>query len=201
MKLFWSSRSPFARKVMVAAHELGIADQIAQERVVVSVAAPNDTVLHHNPLGQIPTLVLDDGTVFFDSAVILEVLDQRHGPLLFPTDPAARFPVLRLQAIGDGLMENSVRRLGESTRGVLVSAPHVAAAVQKMSRTLDWLEAEAASLASLNAGSIAIACGLGHLDFRFGAEDWRPGRPALAAWHAGFAERASMRATAHRDEY
>jgi glutathione S-transferase len=202
MKLFWSSRSPFARKVMVAAHELGVADRIAPERVVVSASAPNADVMRHNPLGQIPTLVLDDGTALFDSTVIVEFLDSRYGGgRLLPPEPARRWPVLRLQALGDGLMENSVRRLGERSRGERASEPHAAAHRLKIGATLDVLEREAASLEPVSAGSIAVACGIAHLDFRFPEDGWRQGRPALAAWHEEFSRRPSMRATEHRDEY
>ena len=62
MKLYWSSRSPFVRKVMVAAHEVGLAGRIRTERVVVSAAAPNAEVMAVNPLNKIPTLILDDGS-------------------------------------------------------------------------------------------------------------------------------------------
>jgi glutathione S-transferase len=200
MKLFWSSRSPFVRKVMIAAHELGIADRIATERVVVSATAPHEGVMAHNPLSQIPTLVLPDGAALFDSAVILEWLDAEFGPRLIPTERQARFAVLRLQALGDGLAENSVRRLGEINRGALRSEPHVAAHDVKITRTLDHLETQAARLGA-DAGGIAIASGLAHLDFRHADLDWRNGHPALAAWHAAFSERPSMRLTAYSNEY
>jgi len=200
MKLFWSSRSPFVRKVMIAAHELGIADRIATERVVVSATAPHDGVMAHNPLSQIPTLVLPDGSSLFDSAVILDWLDTQFGPRLIPAEQAARFALLRLQALGDGLMENSVRRLGETNRGALRSAPHAAAHAVKIARTLDHLEPQAARLGA-DAGGIAIAAGLAHLDFRHADLDWRAGHPALAAWHAAFSQRPSMTLTAYSNEY
>ena len=47
----------------------------------------------------------------------------------------------------------------------------------------------------LNLGQIAVGCALGYLDFRFAAEDWREGRPALDAWYKSFAQRGSMQAT------
>ena len=201
MKLFWSSRSPFARMVVAAAHELGIAERISLERVVVSGSAPNGDVLARNPLGQIPTLLLPDGSALFDSAVILEYLDLHHGPhRLLPASAEERLAVLRLQALGDGLMENSVRRLGERTRGPLGSERHAEGHRVKIGRTLDWLEAGVGQLASVNAGTLAIACGLGHLDFRFAEDGWREGRPRLDAWFATFSARPSMRATAHSDE-
>jgi glutathione S-transferase len=113
MKLLWSSRSPFVRKVMVAAHETGLAGRIRTERVVVAANKPNADVMALNPLNKIPTLVLEEGNGLHDSRVICEYLDELHdGPKLFPSDRAARWPVLRRQALGDGLMEVNVLRLG-----------------------------------------------------------------------------------------
>jgi len=70
MKLYWSPRSPFARKVMVFAHEAGLAGRIETVRTLVSMTSPNRELMRVNPLGKIPTLVTDDGTVLFDSLVI-----------------------------------------------------------------------------------------------------------------------------------
>ncbi len=75
MKLHWSPRSPFVRKVMVSAHELGVADRIQTVRTVVQMDKPNPVLLADNPLGKIPTLVLDDGTTLYDSLTICEYLD------------------------------------------------------------------------------------------------------------------------------
>src|SRR5258708_23651610 len=61
MRLLWSSRSPFARKVMIVAHELGIADRIETERVVVNSVSPNLDVMRFNPPGKLPALLLDSG--------------------------------------------------------------------------------------------------------------------------------------------
>src|ERR1700748_3318641 len=87
VKLLWSSRSPFVRKVVVVAHELGIADRIALERVNVTAKETNAEVMRFNPLNKIPTLLLDDGTVMIDSPVIAEFLDETYGKgELFPRD-------------------------------------------------------------------------------------------------------------------
>lgn len=202
MQLLWSSRSPFARKVMVAAHELGIADRIAPVRVLVSAPTCNPEVMRLNPLGRIPTLVLEDGTALIDSPAIVEFLDVTHGGgRLLPHEPERRWPVLQLQALGDGLMTLTVLRLGERTRGALASAPHAEAFRAKAAATLDRLEAEAGRLGPVSAGSIAVACALSYLDFRFADDAWREGRPALEAWHAAFSRRASMLATWHVEQY
>jgi glutathione S-transferase len=204
MKLLWSSRSPFVRKVMVAAHEMGVAGRIETERVVVGAAKPNPDVMTLNPLNKIPTLVCDDGTVLYDSRVIVEYLDTLHdGPKLIPAEPPARWAALRRQALGDGMMEISVLLLGEQSRPrEAQSDTHLSAFRRKIASALDRIEADAPHLAGApDIGHIAIGCALAHLDFRHAADAWRPGRPRLAAWYGGFAERPSMRATQHADVY
>ncbi len=81
MKLHWSPRSPFVRKVMIVAHETGIADRLQCVRTVAAMMKPHAELMVDNPLSKIPTLVLDDGTVLYDSAVICEYFDGLHsGP-------------------------------------------------------------------------------------------------------------------------
>ena len=204
MKLFWSSRSPFVRKVMVAAHEIGIADHIETRRVVVGANNPNADVMAVNPLNKIPTLILDDGTALYDSRVICEYFDTLHdGPKLFPSETAARWTALRRQALGDGLMEVLVLRLGEQNRPQQAqSEKHLAAYRLKIAATLDRLEAEVGTLSTpIGIGHIAIGCALAHHDFRFAADAWRKSRPALAAWFDTFARRPSMQATQFADAY
>jgi glutathione S-transferase len=204
MRLLWSSRSPFVRKVMVTAHELGLVDRIRTERVVVSAAAPNAEVMAINPLNKIPTLILDDGSALYDSRVICEYLDTLHqGPKLFPAEPAARFAALRRQALGDGLMEVIVLRLGEQARPAgNQSEKHLTAYRLKIATALERLEAEAPDFAGTpTIGHVAIACALGHMDFRFAADNWRVGRGRLGRWYDEFARRPSMQATEYVDAY
>jgi glutathione S-transferase len=204
MRLLWSSRSPFVRKVMVAAHEAGVADRIVTERVVVAANKPNADVMALNPLNKIPTLVLADGTALYDSRVICEYLDTLHdGPKLFPSDKAARWSALRRQALGDGLMEVIVLRLGEQNRPKgAQSESHLASYLLKIASALDRIETEGIGPAQTpDIGQIAVGCALGHLDFRFAADAWRAGRPELSAWYADFSRRPSMRATEYADVY
>jgi len=188
---------------MVVAHEKGLAAEIETVRVVVGASAPNAVVMRDNPLSKIPTLVLDDGTALYDSRVICQYLDESgHGPGLLPTGPG-RWTALRLQALGDGLMEVLVLRIGENNRPEPIrSAPHQAAFPVKIAATLDRLEAEVTALSGPpHIGAIAVAVALSHLEFRFASDEWLQGRPALTAWHAAFDARPSMQATTFRDEY
>ena len=81
LTLHWSPRSPFVRKVMLFAHETGLASRLTLVRSVVAMTTPNQALMRDNPLSKIPTLVLSDGSVLYDSAVICDYLDTLHaGP-------------------------------------------------------------------------------------------------------------------------
>lgn len=199
MKLHWSGRSPFVRKVMVAAHELGVVDRLTLVRSVVAMSAPNKELMRDNPLSRIPTLVLDDGTVLTDSLLICEYLQmQAGGSQLFPADPASRIDALRRHALGTGFIEVSVLRRNELNRMPAQRSPaHVDAYAAKFAATLPALEREARALSvkPIDIGHIAIGCALSYLDFRFADEPWRPAHPEIARWHQDFAARPSMLAT------
>lgn len=204
MKLHWSPRSPYVRKVLVAAHETGLADRIECVRSVAMTTRPNPEIMRDNPLSKIPTLVLDDGTALYDSPVICEYLDSLHGGRpLFPPEGAERFTALRRQALGDGLTDILILWRGEQMRPEERQLPalHEALGV-KTDAVLTALEAESGALGAdpFAIGHIAVGCALSYLDFRFADLDWRTGRPGLAVWHAEFDERPSVRATPVVDE-
>jgi glutathione S-transferase len=184
---------------------VGVADRIVTERVIVSANKPNAAVMALNPLNKIPTLVLDDGTVVYDSRVIAEYLDTLHdGPRLHPADPAARLKALRRQALADGMLEVGVLWLGERNRPKEAQGESYLSAYRlKIGMALDLLESEGLDppTAMPDIGQIAVGCALGYLDFRYPDEAWRTGRPGIAAWYNAFAQRPSMRATEPVDVY
>jgi glutathione S-transferase len=99
--------SPFVRKVRIAIGLLGLADKIEIQETDLN--DPADTIRRQNPLGKIPALLLDDGSVLYDSRVILEYLDHlAGGGKIIPREPAARFAALCLQALCDGVLDASV---------------------------------------------------------------------------------------------
>ena len=116
MKLLWSPRSPFARKVTVAAHELGIADRIELERTTVGDNRVDPAVSRWNPLNQIPTLICPPDIVLFDSSVIVSFLNAEFGGALIPDDRRLRDRVSRLEVVGDGLSQLNRRRRSELLR-------------------------------------------------------------------------------------
>ena len=201
MKLYWSSRSPFVRKVMLAAHELGIADRLELEPAVVGMGSPNPLVMADNPLSRIPTLVLDDGTVYADSLLIIEYLDALGGrQALIPAERSRRFDMLRRHALASGLIEVSVLRRNERDRPAEKrSEPHLASYALKTHAALARFDAEAGTYMGqpFDAGQIALAAALGYLDFRFADEPWRLAHARLARWHEAVAARPSYQATMH----
>jgi glutathione S-transferase len=203
MKLHWSPRSPYVRKVMVAAYELGLADRIERRRTTVAMSSSNADLRPDNPLNKIPTLVLDDGLALFDSYTILEYFDQlAGGGKLIPASGHERILTLRLHAFGSGLLDLLILARNERDRPDEQRSPdHMAAFAAKRAATLDRLEQDATAIEQgpFMIGQIAVGCALSYLDFRFAAEPWRQARPHLAAWHKSFEARPSAQATAFAD--
>ena len=190
MILRTSPSSPFGRKVNLAAGILGLSAQIKIE--TADPTNVEDSLRRQNPLGKMPTLVLDDGSTLFDSRVILEYLDHRAGGgRIIPTEPDARFAALRLQALADGMTDAQILLVYE---GRFRPVEHHVKKwtdyqADKIKRGLTALEAEPPALdPTPNVGQIALACFLGHRDLRFSG-DWRAGHPRLVAWLDKFAAR------------
>jgi glutathione S-transferase len=203
MKLHWSPRSPFVRKVAILLDETGLAAQVERVRSVAAMATPNLAIMADNPLSQIPTLVLDDGTPLYDSPVICEYLDSLHnGPRFFPAAGPARWLALRRQALADGMLAILLLWRQERMKTTEQQIPAWLAAFElKIFTSLQRLEQEADVLAhdGFDIGHLSIGCMLSYLDYRFADIDWRTPHPALAAWHAGFAQRPAVMASVPDD--
>jgi len=180
--------SPFVRKVRIAASVLGLDREIKLEAADTANSA--DTIRQQNPLGKIPALVLEDGTVLFDSRVILDYLDHRAGGgIIVPRDGTARFAALRMQALADGLMDASILLVyeGRWRPPEKHEAKWVDHQAGKVERALAALEAARPALTTPpHVGLITLACALGYRDFRFQGT-WRKDHPRLVAWLDQFA--------------
>jgi len=199
MKLMYSPTSPYVRKVMILAIERGLDRKIEKLPQAASPMGGNKVLEKANPLGKVPALELDNGMTLFDSPVICEYLDSKHrGDKLFPASGARRWKALRLQAIGDGILDAALLARYETAMRPenLRWTDWLDGQKRKLAQALDQLEKEAKDLAGgLTIGQVAVACALGYLDFRFGDMNWRKGRPKLAAWYDKFSRRKSMQAT------
>ncbi|MCB1416892.1 MAG: glutathione S-transferase [Nitratireductor sp.] len=200
MKLWYSPASPFVRKCLIVAHERDLTDRIEIMDANANVVDPDMRIVQSNPAGKIPTMVLDDGQVLFDSRVICAWLDTLHdGKKLMPRSGAKRFEVMTLEALGDAIMDAAVSNRYETA----LRPPEYQwkawsdGQMGKVKASLDQLEKQ--WIRSLgrnpNMGSIAVAAALGYLDFRYPDLNWRRGRPKLTRWFKRFGERPSFMET------
>ena len=194
MKLYSNAASPFARKCRVIARELGLKlDEIR------TLPMQDPEFRKVNPLGKIPALVLDDGSVLIDSPVICEYLNHAGGGKFFPghsiwKQDNGRWKALGLAALGDGISDAAVAYV---VMGRETPVPEAARArqLQSVLAALDALE-RSKFAPDPTIGEISVACALGYVDFRLPDLDWRNSRPKLSAWYAKFCEYPSMKATA-----
>jgi glutathione S-transferase len=203
MKLHYNVASPYVRKVMAVAIETGLDGRLEAVTRMMTPIKPNPDLVQDNPLGKIPCLVTDDGTVLYDSRVICEYLDGLHrGSKMFPPAGPVRWIALRRQAEGDGMLDAALLARYET---FLRPDEHrwpewIEGQKQKFRRALDSLDREAPSFGdTVDIGTITIGCALGYLDFRYADEDWRATRPSLAVWFERFSERPSIARTAPQE--
>jgi glutathione S-transferase len=198
MKLYFSAPSPFVRKCLVCAHELGIRQQIELIPAAPHPVNRDQALVAQNPLGKIPTLITPEGEVLYDSRVICEYLNDAARGTMIPASGPARWRVLVDQALADGMLDAAVLTRYETAvrpENLRWSA-WSSGQMEKVSSGLAEIEKHAASLGErVDLGVIAIACALGYLDLRFGSLGWRAGHPRTAAWFDRFDQRKSMTAT------
>ena len=183
-----SPPSPFGRKIKLALGILGLENEVTIEKADPTDAS--DSLRQQNPLGKIPALIIEDGTVLYDSPVILEYLDMRAGGgKIIPKDPDARIKALTLQALCDGILDAGILLVYEGRW----RPPEMAVAKWtdhqrgKVERAMAALEASRPKLDAIpNVGAITLACVLGYGDLRFEGK-WRAGHPKLAKWLDEFA--------------
>jgi glutathione S-transferase len=183
-----SPPSPFGRKVKLALGILGLEKDVTIEKADPTDAS--DTIRKQNPIGKIPALIVEDGTVLYDSPVILEYLDHRAGGgRIIPKDMDARMKALTLQALCDGILDAGILLVYEGRwRPPEMAVPKwLDHQTGKVTRALQVLEANPPALtATPDVGAITLACALGYGDLRFGGK-WRDGHPKLVKWLDAFA--------------
>jgi glutathione S-transferase len=203
MKLWHTPTSPYVRKVMVFAHELGLTGRIETTFLRPNPTTPDATLSKDNPLSKIPTLLTDDGLTLYDSGVICEYFDSLHdGPKLIPAAGAERWNALRIQALCNGILEAAILVFYEKTMRpeALHWAPWIEGQTSKATQGLDALEREVTKFSGeVGLGHVCAAATFGWLEFRNVLGDIRKGRPALSAGYDGFRQRPSMKATEPHD--
>lgn len=195
MKLFYSGTSPYSRKVRLVIHEKGL-----QQRITSTLCNPFDKVPEleaANPLGKIPTLLLDDGSSLYDSPVICEYLDTLTSDRLIPESGMDRWNVLRWQSLCDGILDATYNIVMERRRKPHEqSADWIAQWKAQVSRSLNYIEASIRTLpGQISLAQLSLGTTLGYLDFRLADLDWRYQFPAMATWYETFSTREAMQST------
>ncbi len=201
MQLLYQTHSPYARKVLVLAHETRLAARMEVIHHETSPTRRNQAVYDRNPLGKVPVLI-DGALVLFDSTVISEHLDALHdGRRRIPANGEKRLLALRMQALAQGLCEAGIamrweiERRPEHLRWPVMREAQAA----KLNAAYNFIENEAELDSAFNLGEIALATALDWIAFR-NLPDFREGRPRLAAWFDEVTKRPSMQATTMHGE-
>jgi glutathione S-transferase len=198
-KLIVSLTSPYARKVRITAIEKNIAFEM-----IVDVPWNEDTgVTKLNPLGKVPVWITDNGESLYDSRVIVEYLEIIGKPALFPTDPADRIKVKKMEALAEGVMDASLclfaerkkrpkelqhpwwvdRQFGKVHRGL--------AELSKVLGTQSYFYGP-----ELSAADISVVSALGYVGLRFSEDfNWQQMYPTLSQFYSKLMERPSVRST------
>jgi len=194
VKLFYAEASPYARIVRIALIELGLDDKVEKE--IVTLRDPASALLPYNPVGRVPTLRLDDGTVLTETLLILPYLDKLHdGPALLPPDDATLSRMGTAMGLIDGIVtwNRELRRPEDQRAPGLLALERTRAA-----RTLDVLEAAVGAGAyggRIDAARIALGAALAWTERRHRTFPWRDGHPVLSAWYDDIAQRPSFTRT------
>lgn len=203
MLLHWSPRSPFVHKVMVALEETGLRSRVELTRSVVPTEDPGHVIWSVNPLGQIPTLVLDDGRALYDSLVICMYLDQLgDGGNLLPVDAGKRIDTLRRHALGNGLIEDMVLWVIERYTPPEKQVPaRLVRYALKLKYALTAIEADPdlRDPGRFDVGDIAVATALAYIEFRKLQPGWGIQFPKTAEWFSKISMRPSMHAAKLQD--
>ncbi len=195
MKLFYAKTSPYSRKVRLVIHEKGL-----NQAITSIVCNPFDKVAEleaANPLGKIPTLVLEEGAALYDSPVICEYLDTLSHDRLIPESGTERWNVLRWQALCDGILDAAYNIVMERRRNAQEqSADWIDQWKAQVIRSLNNIDTHFDTLpAQISLAQLSLGATLGYLDFRLADLDWRNQRPMLTSWYGDFSIRASMQGT------
>lgn len=198
MKLISATPSPYARKVRIALAEKKIPFELVTEVPWAAGAA----VAQLNPLGKVPTLILDDGEALFDSRLIFEYLELKYPlPPLLPADLDGRIAAKRFEVLADGVCDAVVLVVIERSRVTARQSPEwiarqqakIAAGVAAIAAATDGRGTVLAT--GFGLADIAVGAMLGYLDLRFPELPWRARYPNLVALATRLAARPSFAAT------
>jgi glutathione S-transferase len=184
--LFLSARSPFARKV----HLLLLEKSLPFEKHVVDLTARTERFVAISPLGKVPVLQDEDGTVIFDSTVIAEYLEDRYPePPMFGRGVQQRLLHRQIEELGDTVSEQAIALFFDK------DVPRV---LDKARRLLDKAYAELEQRIArgqvpeeFGVGHASVMSALGYQQLRLGRESIEA-HPSVERWLQPFMARRSV---------
>ena len=211
MKLYYSTTSPYSRKVRLVLCEKGL-DSQCEDTIVnpfntIDSSVENTALFDANPLVRVPTLVLENGESFFDSPVICQYLDTLAKPALIPKETSSRLRVLQWEALADGLTDAAFNLVMERRRPEGEQSPTwITNWSAEINRALLTIENKLSELGDeLTLAHLAVASAIAYLDFRLPTTLYESECPQVAvapntlSWYESFKTRASMQATQLRE--
>ncbi len=191
MKLFYSPASPYSRKARLAVRFKELDDKVEQVACNPFTDTPEQS--HRNPLGKVPTLILDDGTLIFDSPVICEYLDGLSAvTTLYPRQQTGWIRTKTTEALADGILDAAYNIVMERRReNSKQSSPAMTQWRTEIERSLAYAENIVAALdEQVCQAHISMYCALGYLDFRLPDVRWRERHPrVMPTWFEDFQEK------------
>jgi glutathione S-transferase len=194
LKLISSSTSPYAQKVRVTAIEKAI--HLDVENVVPIAEGSIQTI--KNPLGKVPTLILEDGELIYDSVVICAYLDTLNDTQrLMPIEPTAALKTKKAEALGDGIMDAAFATVMELKRpDTEPSQFWLGRWKGAINRGMAEIDRQVNADTDLDIGTISYACALNYVCFRLPEIEWRSKYPNLETWWSATTKRDSFQQTA-----
>lgn len=193
MKLFYSGNSPYARRLRLVVSVFGMGDAVSVEDVA-PLSQDDHMLFKYGPGGRVPALLTDEGELLCESLIIARYLDEVSGGKLYPSDPAARRFCFQVEGVGSLLMDSLFTRSHEKRRDPAEHSPsEEAKEAKRAQRTYDALESLVDNFgADIDMGQLTVIASLGYADWRHPDDNWREGRPKLAAWVAKLMENPAI---------
>jgi glutathione S-transferase len=190
MQLLYTKRSPYARKVRVLALEKEINLDLIDE----DLANKSPRLKQANPLGKVPTLILDNGKTVYDSKVIAQFLEaSKPQPPMIPRGGQELIDVLKWEAMADDLVTVAINAYMEKIRHPQdFNAAFVTTQEQAIKDAFAYIESHLSELKEFHLGSINVACAIGYVHFRLPHLNVQG---KLALWFDEVSKRPSMQQT------
>jgi len=190
MKLLYTKRSPFARKARVIAIEKNIPLDLIDE----DLQKKSQRLLEANPLGKVPTLILDNGITVFDSPVICQYLDGLHDKaIMIPHEESKRLEVLKWEAFADDLMTAAINLYMEKVRHPKdYHQDFIASQEKNIQHAYGYMARNLTQLKEFDLASVALASAIGYIHFRL---PHLKVQGAVQQWFEEISKRPSMAQT------